>query len=555
MSENQVIVESQEMKDEMEQNICNDQIVEQDFTISTDRQDTGYVEDNQSTDEENLEIINEVSTTDTIDTEDVEDNVVENEKNEAEDSAYEIEVGSTTEEQEDVQSDNGTEQQGEGLEQQKQNIEIDEKTQEKIIWGILTNSIFKDFISDKFIIFTLDKRMIKCDKKEVRFAIASLLRQIKLTNKYSETLLGKFEKYFTDENNYNDFLFKVKEFDIQNLCLKPSIIKIHNRFFDIDNKSYCSETTNDINQIKICYNENATAPNWLKFIDDVTCGDTEYAQYLQKAVGSWLHGSNVQQAAFILTGNGANGKTVFMETIKKVFGSYAGVVDKHILLNDTLKTKTEYRNLIGKRIAIINELQNECHIKDDVFKRLTGNDTVNFNYKNKDIEFRNRAKFIILTNTIPVFDDFDEASCRRIKLLPFNNKFTGEKRDLFIIDRLEQELDGILNWIIEGYIMWKHENLEDEPDFITEMWHAHILGNDPIKEFLDKHCDISPEYKHPVTWVYGAYEAYCRNHYREPVSKNKFSTLLVSKGFNRIRLTDGSRGLKGLKIKLHPSVE
>ena len=553
ITENKVIEVTEERNNGMAQNIENDQIVEADLEKTKNRQDIDSIKDISI--EQNSEVNSECPTADTIETENVEDNAVENENSESEDSACETETGSTTEKQEEVQSENYAVEQSERIEKQKQNTEIDEKAQEKMIWSIFKNSIFRDYISDKFIIFTLDNRMIKCDKKEVKFAIASLLRHIKFTKQYSENLLNKFEKYFTEDSTYNDFLFKVKEFDIQNICTKPNIIKIHNKFFNLDTQNYCPDINNDISQIKICYNKDATAPNWEKFIDDITCNDKAYAHYLQKVVGSWLYGSNVQQAAFILTGNGANGKTVFMETLKKVFGTYASVIDKNVLMNDSPKTKIEYRKLIGKRIAIINELENSCQIKIDVFKRLTGNDTVDFNYKDRCIEFINKAKFVILTNTIPLLDGYDYGVERRIKILPFNNKFIGDKRDLFIMDTLEMELDGILNWILDGYHLWKKEHLDDEPDFITEMLQNHILGNDPIEEFIQRFCDIDNNYKCKVSYLYGQYIGYCKNFYREPVGKNKFGELLDQKGFTRIRLSDGQRGYKGLKPIYHANID
>jgi len=64
-------------------------------------------------------------------------------------------------------------------------------------------------------------------------------------------------------------------------------------------------------------------PTWRQFIDEVTGGDKELESYLQRMVGYALTGSTQEHALFFLYGTGANGKSVFVNTLATILGDYA----------------------------------------------------------------------------------------------------------------------------------------------------------------------------------------------------------------------------------------
>ena len=65
------------------------------------------------------------------------------------------------------------------------------------------------------------------------------------------------------------------------------------------------------------------APVWQKNVREVFTGDTDLMTYFQRAVGYSVLGGNSEQVLFICHGAGANGKSLLLETIKNVLGSYA----------------------------------------------------------------------------------------------------------------------------------------------------------------------------------------------------------------------------------------
>ena len=71
---------------------------------------------------------------------------------------------------------------------------------------------------------------------------------------------------------------------------------------------------------------------WLKFLDDVTGGDKDLQEYIQRCVGYSISGSNAEQCAYFLYGMGNNGKSTFLDTIADVLGNYAMNVQPDTLM-------------------------------------------------------------------------------------------------------------------------------------------------------------------------------------------------------------------------------
>ena len=71
------------------------------------------------------------------------------------------------------------------------------------------------------------------------------------------------------------------------------------------------------------YDPGAKCPRWDDFLDRITSGNTELISYLQRIAGYSLTGETSEQCLFVLHGEGANGKSVFIEAIMALLGDYA----------------------------------------------------------------------------------------------------------------------------------------------------------------------------------------------------------------------------------------
>ena len=85
--------------------------------------------------------------------------------------------------------------------------------------------------------------------------------------------------------------------------------------------------------------------------------------YFQKAVGYSLLGDNREQVMFICHGKGANGKSLLLETIREVFGSYGQSVPVSALMAGKANggaANPEIARLRGVRFALASETESWC---------------------------------------------------------------------------------------------------------------------------------------------------------------------------------------------------
>lgn len=64
-------------------------------------------------------------------------------------------------------------------------------------------------------------------------------------------------------------------------------------------------------------------PLWTQFLSKITDGDDELVSYLKRIAGYAATGSTQEHALFFFYGTGANGKSVFLNTVSSILGDFA----------------------------------------------------------------------------------------------------------------------------------------------------------------------------------------------------------------------------------------
>ena len=80
---------------------------------------------------------------------------------------------------------------------------------------------------------------------------------------------------------------------------------------------YCTKST-----AVTSANPGSQCPIWLSFLKKAMACHADLIQYIQRLSGYCLTGSTTEHALFFLYGTGANGKSVFINTIRSIFGDY-----------------------------------------------------------------------------------------------------------------------------------------------------------------------------------------------------------------------------------------
>lgn len=345
-----------------------------------------------------------------------------------------------------------------------------------------------------------------------------------------------------------DFLQEIPEISLDDIYGNPKMLLVCDNWLNLETKVFFKNPNFSRSRVNIGYDSDYTEiPKFLDFLNTIFEDNQEIINYFQRVVGYCLSGYSEEQCAFFFIGSGANGKTTLLEVLRHVFGSYASSVNYNMIIKDNKLSHEEQVNLIGKRLAIINEYPNNNKINLSIFKQLTGNDTIGFEYRQKQIEFINKSKLIIVCNTFPHIEDFTNSFWRRCHILPFNKNITQKTRDLFMSETLKQEAQGILNWCIQGYNNWKKEGL-NIPKELKDLRNKYRYEYDNVSEFIDRMCDKKMDAEIKSSELNKAYKSFCDENYYKAFPPNKVGTILKIKGFQPIKI-DKQRGYKGIKIK------
>jgi putative DNA primase/helicase len=319
--------------------------------------------------------------------------------------------------------------------------------------------------------------------------------------------------------------------------LKTEELQPHNRF------DYSTHLVN------IEYDPEAKCPTWDEFIDTITNGDDFLKSYLQKIAGYSLTGYATEQCIFILYGTGANGKSTYIETIKKLVGRYAATINIPSLGNKfNNDTKLIWAELYNKRLVSTSEPERDFQFSESIVKLLSGGDKVSgrFHYGNY-FDYYPTFKVFISTNYKPQIKVNDYGIWRRIKLIPFDVRIPESKQDKDLMNKLEKELPGILNWAIKGCLEWQKSGL-CTPQIVKDITAEYKDEMDDISDFLNDCCIVGNNLSIPIGSFYDNYTDYCANNKLKIESKKYISTYLKNMDINSDRRS-GSRVYMGITLK------
>ena len=113
---------------------------------------------------------------------------------------------------------------------------------------------------------------------------------------------------------------------------------------------------------------------------------------------------------------------------------------------------------------------------------------------------------------------------------------------------LTQELPGILNWAIEGCLLWQANGLS-APASVTASVSEYRSEMDTVCSFIVDECIIAPHERIQVGSLYQQYTSWCRSSSKQPRSKVQFGKALTDQGYKQMRDSNG-RYWQGLSISI-----
>jgi len=236
----------------------------------------------------------------------------------------------------------------------------------------------------------------------------------------------------------------------------------------------------------------------------------KYVKTLHQIVSYCLLRDYPLHRIFCLLGAGMNGKSSFMELLRNFIGTYNCCATD---LDTLMISRFEATRLYKKMMCELGETNFAELNRTSKLKKLTGNDLISYEFKQKNLfEDKNYAKIIISTNNLPTTDDKSLGFYRRWLILDFPFSFS-EKIDIIKTipeeeyENLGTKSIGVLINLLkkrrfhnEGTVKDRMEKFEAKSDFLQkfleDFTEEYVDGYITKKDFSIKFADWCKENRH-----------------------------------------------------------
>lgn len=333
------------------------------------------------------------------------------------------------------------------------------------------------------------------------------------------------------------------------LCLKNGIfsfddLKLH--AFEEYKYSYIT------NMIDCEYDPNARSAVVDNFLFSIM-GDGENMQFLQQILGYAIIGNPTQQKAFILEGNGSNGKSTLLGALHNLLGEFMASLTIAYFTGDSNddpnRPSPATYSIKNKLIVYASEAQTSSYLNESKVKKFIGGGKLTGRPPyGQLVEFDNKATLFFDTNHLPHFKSGGFSMERRLYVVPFPYSFTKDAVDVHLSDKLKtpEAKRALLSWLINGAIQYLRAGKFIVPQRVDDATRAFFKEEDSIGNFMDECTERDPHSAVTFQALYTAYKDYCIRNCLEPKNVDTFSKSERLKEFPVVR--GKTRRRKGLRV-------
>jgi putative DNA primase/helicase len=228
-------------------------------------------------------------------------------------------------------------------------------------------------------------------------------------------------------------------------------------------------------------------------------------------------------------GTGANGKSVFLETLFRLFGpSFAVGLPQESIAGSGQRgagqAQPDIALLHGKHFLRVTELKEGVPLQEDVIKRLTGGEAITARTMYAGyFDFVPLAKPHFSCNGFPKIDGGSAAVFRRALIVEWPVVLKPEEQRDFdvVVGELVEDAPGILNWLIEGALQYLREGLYVASG-VRAATQAYRDEMDTVGVFRRACVHEKPGGTIKAREMYRAYLAWCEANAKNPVKETRF---------------------------------
>jgi putative DNA primase/helicase len=201
-------------------------------------------------------------------------------------------------------------------------------------------------------------------------------------------------------------------------------------------------------------------------------------------------------------------------------------------------------------------MKQHARLNVERIKALTGRDRITArDLYERPIEFDPTHKIWLGVNHLPLIEEDDDGTWRRIKRIPFEVQFVEPEKakegdlpqDKELTEKLKAELPGILNWAIEGCLEWQEKGL-GEPEKVRAATLAYRLESDVLGNFLDQETADEKNEEVMAKDLWGVYNRWCDSEGVKPMSQTALGRKLSERGYMKRRIHGNGTAYQGLRL-------
>jgi len=320
------------------------------------------------------------------------------------------------------------------------------------------------------------------------------------------------------------------------------------------------------------FDPQARAPRFLQFIEEITgrpaptpqnvChyqARPALADYLQRVLGYCMTGSTVEHKIFLAIGAGANGKNVLLDLLQGLMGDYCQQIAPEALMaskrdDDPERPTPGLRRLAGARMAVASESKDGHRLDVALIKRHTGGGyMLARGMKENTMQFEITYKLWLMTNHTPALDNLDDAMRGRLHMIPFDMRWNRPGHpdrdprlpdgDKDLAEKLREEAEGELAWLVAGAVMYHREGLEPPAEVVAKT-RTYFNDQDPMGKWLET---MTPCATKDGDMASALFTEFCRwrdaewFHQSGPTTQRAFSDELQQRGIEKKPIKEGTR--------------
>ena len=306
----------------------------------------------------------------------------------------------------------------------------------------------------------------------------------------------------------------------------PDLLVVRNGIIQLGNRELLPHSSKEVFTIgvPVSYASDATCPLIDSFIPQIV--RAEDIALLYELVGWCLDRKSTIQKLFFLLGSGANGKSTYLNLLRKFLGPENCSAASLQSLADNRFTMAQ---LSDKLANIFPDLPASGIRDAAVIKGLTGGDVMQAEHKfEKPFNLQNTAKLIFSANKAPRLSEDSDAIWRRLVIVDFPNQFMGAKADNDLVNKLTtaEELSGLLNAALEALQRLRQQKTFSVGVSLESVRRQYLLNSNPVPIFIEERCDRDIKASVAKDDLYDAFLQFCEDTGTNILGKKAFGARL-----------------------------